>query len=147
MILPDQLSQEYARLLPELKKLGYRADLKPSLDSERFLLTVSRKPTTRVYSDGTWERDDGQSGDDPTDLLALYKGERQAEVRKNYKTDDINGIAYDVLSLSERNVSVIVSVEQDGDDLEVLYRPYSGCPQSARIYNARQRIVALLDEL
>lgn len=44
---PDQLSREYAAILPALKDHGYRADVKASIADERFILVVSGKPTTR----------------------------------------------------------------------------------------------------
>ena len=69
---PDQLSREYAAILPALKDHGYRADVKASIADERFILVVSGKPTTRIYRDGGWVRDDGARGSTPADLLRVY---------------------------------------------------------------------------
>ena len=94
---PDQLSREYAAILPALKDHGYRADVKASIADERFILVVSGKPTTRIYRDGGWVRDDGARGSTPADLLSLYKHEHYTEALKHWKNKDWRGIARDLL--------------------------------------------------
>lgn len=94
---PDQLSREYAAILPALKDHGYRADVKASIADERFILVVSGKPTTRIYRDGGWVRDDGARGSTPADLLSFYKHEHYTEALKHWTNKDWRGIARDLL--------------------------------------------------
>lgn len=118
---PDQLSREYATILPDLKRIGYRADLKGSYEHERFLVTVSRKPTTRVHADGTWIRDDGKTGDGPQDLLRLYREERAAEAWRHWDNHDVKGVAGDILTLSGHQANSILEAAEKGRGLEVTY--------------------------
>lgn len=88
---PDQLSREYAAILPALKDHGYRADVKASIADERFILVVSGKPTTRIYRDGGWVRDDGARGSAPADLLSFYK---HVALHGSPETLDEQGLAW-----------------------------------------------------
>lgn len=147
MLRPDNLSREYARILPELKTLGYRADMKPSFDCELFVLTVSRQPTTRVFNDGTWERDDGKQGDNPPELLDLFTSERLKEMQRAVERHDARSIAQTLLIMQVAPECVVMTSKWDGDSLDVEYRRRTSINETVRFPHAEQQAAAVINRL
>lgn len=150
MMRPSRLSASYASLLPALNRLGYRADVREaSVYGSRCVVVVSGAPTTRVLNDGSWERDDGMEGSDPTSLLGLYREERVEQAVRHLARHDLKGVACDILIAAGIPVGVILdAVEHDGG-LAVSYRRVEGVPEDTVIHDwtARAKAApALLEE-
>lgn len=144
---PDQLSQSYAAILPALKDLGYRADVKANIDDERFIVTVGGKPTVRVYSDGGWKRDDGPERNNPGELLRFYRHEHYLEALKHWETRNWRGIARDLLIDSGIRMGAVLSAEPSGSHLDVEYRPFSGPAETIRFNRVQAKTVNMLKRL
>lgn len=151
MMRPSRLSASYASLLPALNRLGYRADVREASGyGLRCMVVVSGAPTTRVFNDGSWERDDGLSGPDPAGLLALYRDERVHMAVKNLARHDLKGMACDILVADGIPVGVILDAAEQGGGLAVSYRHLRGVPEDAVIHDwtARAKAApALLEEI
>lgn len=151
MMRPSRLSASYASLLPALNRLGYRADVREaSVCGSRCVVVVSGAPITRVLNDGSWERDDGMEGSDPTSLLGLYREERVEQAVRHLARHDLKGVACDILIAAGIPVGVILdAVEHDGG-LAVSYRRVEGVPEDTVIHDwtARAKAApALLEEI
>lgn len=144
---PDQLSREYAAILPSLKDHGYRADVKASIADERFILVVSGKPTTRIYRDGGWVRDDGARGSTPADLLSFYKHEHYTEALKHWTNKDWRGIARDPLIDNGVRMGSVLSAVFEGAHLDVEYRPLSGPVETIRFNRVQRKTEDMLNRM
>ncbi|MBT1162167.1 hypothetical protein [Bifidobacterium sp. SO1] len=132
---PDALSRAYAAILPQLKTLGYRPDLRScnEYESARFMITVSRQPTTYVSPNGDWEREDGHIGNTPLELESLFMAEHYRDMLKHRDTNDLKGIAADILLDQGVILGSILSASMYRNGLNVEYRPRTGCPETVRI--------------
>lgn len=149
MIHPGPASQKYATILPDLKQLGYHADMKPghASDDYMFRITVSRHDTAYVTRHGTWWRDDGLEGENPQELLHRYRYERLRELRRNIDRDDMKGIAFDILQLdTDIPVAAVLDVHgiRDTGVWTVEYRGVTGGVNETPIDKPLERI-RLLD--
>lgn len=144
---PDQLSREYAAILPALKDHGYRADVKASIADERFILVVSGKPTTRIYRDGGWVRDDGARGSASADLLSFYKHEHYTEALKHWTNKDWRGIARDLLIDNGVRMGSVLSAVFEGAHLDVEYRPLSGPVETIRFNRVQRKTEDMLNRM
>lgn len=135
---PDQLSREYAAILPALKDHGYRADVKASIADE---------PTTRIYRDGGWVRDDGARGSTPADLLSFYKHEHYTEALKHWTNKDWRGIARDLLIDNGVRMGSVLSAVFEGAHLDVEYRPLSGPVETIRFNRVQRKTEDMLNRM
>lgn len=144
MMRPSRLSASYASLLPALNRLGYRANVREASGyGSRCMVVVSGAPTTRVFNDGSWERDDGLSGPDPAGLLALYRDERAHMAVRNLVRHDLKGVARDVQDHADGiPVGVILDVEEQGGGLAVSFRRVKGVPEDTVIHDWTARAKA-----
>lgn len=130
--MADELVSEYRPLLPALRALGHRADLRATMVGDcRFILAVSGRPTVRVMNRG-WVRDDGERGAGPAALLTLFARERAREARRHLARGDAVGMAADALVARGLSVGRVLEVSRRPDgNLTVEYRPWSGPPETA----------------
>ncbi|PST49326.1 hypothetical protein COO72_02395 [Bifidobacterium callitrichos] len=139
----DPTRSAYAAILPDIKQLGYRCDLRAGLSaSELFAMAVSGRPTVHIHRNG-WERDDGPEGDDPTSLLDMMTRERLDLAEHHLAVGDWKGVAMDVLTLVRHEPpSAIVSASyRPGTDLlAVTVRPQRGMPETTTISHPEQQV-------
>ena len=130
-----------------MKDHGYRADVKASIADERFILVVSGKPTTRIYRDGGWVRDDGARGSTPADLLSFYKHEHYTEALKHWTNKDWRGIARDLLIDNGVRMGSVLSAVFEGAHLDVEYRPLSGPVETIRFNRVQRKTEDMLNRM
>lgn len=134
MIMPDDLSRSYAAILPKLRALGYRPDMRASWGGERFLIALSTLGTVRVYSDGSWADETGCTGPDPDSLLAMLTDRRFEEAARHRRAGDARQIARDILQLLRGlPVGAVVSLAERDGGWDVQWRPERGPLAAARI--------------
>lgn len=136
---PSELSRAYAAIIPTLDRLGYRADLKDTRMGERFCFMVSGTPTVHVYNT-RWEREDGETGRTPADLLDLYRSERSLEAVKHLAARDLKGMCRDVLVSQGIQVGAILSVSESDEKVTVEYRPRSGSPETVVLESLKKQV-------
>lgn len=140
-------TRDYAAIIPDLKRLGYHADLTPGHGGAPTL-TVGRHDDARILFDGSWRRDDDRSGPDPASLLASYRRDRLQEARRHLASTDLKGMARDLIELDhDTPVSIIHTARLDATGLHVSYRAWNRPPETIILPEPAATLTRLLDRL
>lgn len=150
MIQPDETVRHYSSILPDLKQLGYHADLKPGYPSDgcAFTLTVSRHDDALISRDGAWRFADGTTGTTPVQLLTEYRRMRLDEAWGRLRRRDRKGVARDLMELAyDTPIGAILDVDGDREHWRVEYRPQSGGVEQRTLDSPWGTIEAVLERL
>lgn len=140
-------TRDYAAIIPDLRRLGYHADLIPG-HAGAPTLTVGRHDDAHILFDGSWRRDDGQAGPDPASLLAAYRADRLREARRHLASTDLKGMARDLIELDHGTpVSAIHAARLDRDGLHADYRAWNRPPETIILPEPAATLARLLDRL
>lgn len=115
MLRPDNISRNYAAILPTLRALGYACTLTGSIGDQVCIMRVGRAASVDVLNDGSWTRRDGFHGDGPDDLLDLMRRERGEEVGRHLSRRDLRALALDTLHAQGIDAASVRSVRPLAD--------------------------------
>ena len=134
MLRPDNISRNYAAILPTLRALGYACTLTGSIGDQVCILNIGRAASVDVLNDGSWIRRDGFHGDGPDDLLDLMRRERGDEIGRHLSRMDVRALVLDALNAQGEDAASVRSVRVlDDGALEAEALTHDGRPRTVHV--------------